>query len=168
MFKGILVPYSLSVENKYLSIWWILENHFWIKVVSVPHQLIINNFSWNFFKVSDVDVMSFYLTEWFSFMENNLLSVWQEFCMPSKMLLYNPSSWDESEGNKRWKEEDIISWDKEPETEKTKRSKVTITPFQNVWSLLWLIQETTVLMSLYTIIASVMIDWLVWAIVTSE
>ena len=84
------------------------------------------------------------------FMENDLLRVRKKLCMPSKMLLVDPSSWNECCLNKSWNKHEI-KWSCEIESPSDQEGPISITPFQCPVSLSTVIQEKTILMSLDTI-----------------
>ena len=110
MHKCLFVPYSLFIKNENFLSKGISEDHVWIESIMVPHEWILNMISSTFLKVFNIDNVFSNLTKWKSLMENDLLSMWQKLCVPSEILLYSPSSWQESCSNKRWHQK---AWMKE-------------------------------------------------------
>lgn len=119
MLEGFLVPYSLFIENEYLFSFHITEDHVLIKHISCPHQFVCNSFGWDFFKIFNINEMSFNKATEHSFVENDLFSMWNKFCVPSEISLLHPSSWDEHHGNEGWQQHVVGSWNKEVSSKKS-------------------------------------------------
>ena len=104
MLEGFFVPYTLLVEDENLLGLHVTEYHLLIEHISGPHQHIGDGFHRDFLKIFNVNEMSLNLAEQESLVENNLLSMRNEFCVPSEVSLLGPSSRDEEEGYQRWQE----------------------------------------------------------------
>ena len=76
MHKSLLVPYSLLVEHEHLLGLIASEDHVWVESVVMPHEWILNVISSNFLEVFNVYNVFTNLSEWKSFVENDLFGMW--------------------------------------------------------------------------------------------
>ena len=104
MLEGLLVPYSLLIEDENFLSFHITEYHILIEDISCPHKLIRDSFHRDFLKIFNINEMSLNLSKQESLMEHNLLSMRDKFCVPSEVSLLDPSSWNEQERYQRRQE----------------------------------------------------------------
>lgn len=97
MLESLLVPYALLVEHENLLGFHVAENHVLVEEVSCPHELVLDGLSWNLLEIFDVDDVLRDLSKEERLVEDDLLRVRQELCVPSEISLLSPSSWDEGQ-----------------------------------------------------------------------
>lgn len=161
MVQGLFVPDALFVENEDLSRELVLEDHLWVEHVSLPHQRIGYGIGRYFLKVIDVDDIALGLAEEEGFMENDLLVVGQQLCVPAEVALDGPSARDEQRLDQCWQHEEVEFRRDHPKAKAHSRNEVLVTPFQSVVSLVTLVQENAILVSLHSIELRVVVDHIV-------
>jgi hypothetical protein len=85
MFKGVFVPNTLLIEDKNLFRLTILEHHFLIEDVTVPHQIVCDDFRRHFLEVLDIHNVFTNTSKHLCLVEYYLLSVWKQLCVPAKV-----------------------------------------------------------------------------------
>ena len=86
MLKGVCIPDTVRIEYKYFFAFLIAEDHLRVECVDVKHKGSREGISLNLLKVFNIYSVSDYWSEVRSFVENNLLSVGQEFSMEAEEL----------------------------------------------------------------------------------
>jgi len=98
----------LLVEDEDLFGLAILEHHVGVEDVTAPHQWVHDNFWANLLQVLDINDGLVCLSKNSTLMEDNLLSVWQELCVPAEVSLCSDSSWQLGGEHEEWQQEHII------------------------------------------------------------
>ena len=86
MLKGIVVPNTVCIKNEYFFSFLVAEDHLRVEGVDVEHQRSRKGISFNLFEVSNIYSVSDDCSEVRSFVENDLLSVGEEFGVESEVL----------------------------------------------------------------------------------
>lgn len=93
MLKCILVPDTISVEYKYLFCFIVSEDQVGVESSECPEQSAWNLLWFNLLEVFNVHDDAFNHSKSVAFVENYLLSVWEQFCMEGEKLHGGNLSW---------------------------------------------------------------------------
>jgi len=165
VLESLWVPYALLVEYEKFLGFHVAENHVLVEHISCPDELVLNGFGWNLLDIFDVDDMLRDLAKEEWLVENNLLRVRQEFCVPCEISLLSPSSWNEGQWNQRRQQEEVSSWKESPCSPEENDCEVGVSPFKSPVSLFTLIEENTIFVGLNSIEVTMSIDncsWCLW------
>ena len=91
--ERVLIPDAVLVKDEELVGRCVPEDKVLIEDVAHPHQFILDGVSVNLFEILDVHNKFVVSAEEPTLMENDLLTVGQQFSMPAEVSLLSPSSW---------------------------------------------------------------------------
>lgn len=100
--ERVLIPDAVLVKDEELVGRCVPEDKVLIEDVAHPHQFILDGVSVNLFEILDVHNKFVVTAEEPTLMEDNLLTVGQQFSMPAEVSLLRPSSWHVGEWNQHW------------------------------------------------------------------
>ena len=86
MLQGVFVPVTVLVEHEDLKGCSVSEAKVGVKHVDVPHKGRCDVSSVNLFQIANVNIVSLGLTKQASLVENYLLRVGNEFCVPAEII----------------------------------------------------------------------------------
>ena len=107
MIKSVFIPNTVPIEHKQFASCGISEHEVLIEDVAHPHEFIFDGIGINLFQILDVDYELVVSSKEPTLLEDNLLSVRQQFCMPAEVGLLSPSSRHIGALNKHGQESDF-------------------------------------------------------------
>jgi len=85
VLEGLRVPVAVLVEDEDFFGYCVAENQIWVEHVDHPHERYIDLIGVNLFQVANVDDMSLNTTEHSCLVEDDLLSVREQLCVPAEV-----------------------------------------------------------------------------------
>ena len=93
MLQSILVPETILVKDEQLAALCVFEAQIWIEHVDLPHKETHTFRAFDLFEAPNVDDVALHFSKHTCFMQDDLLSVGKQLCMPAEMLHHSDLAW---------------------------------------------------------------------------
>ena len=110
MLQSLLVPVTILVKDEDLATLRVFEAQIWIKHVDFPHERSIHFRAVDLLEASNIYDVALHFSEQTCLMEDNLLSVGKQLCMPAEIAQSVGLAWQlQSVKESRQKEDEILA-----------------------------------------------------------